>query len=229
MERLGSEMIAMDVDFAIAIARRFEPSNSALERDLHQKIASGDTQSRDALIQNNLRLAIWVAKRYRGKGVEFSELIAEGFLAVIRAANTWNAELSRFSTYATQAIHWACKKAVTKRRGFSPSLICIEDIRHLLKSNRIPVAVDSEDFSHPLISPPFYDETKASIKLINAIVKDLPQRSRLIFRLRFHDGISTYDASNVVGLTHQRISQIERDILTHIREQLNLKGLKKPC
>jgi RNA polymerase primary sigma factor len=72
------------------------------EFDLGRRARAGDSRAKARLIERNLRLVISVAKRYRGMGLPFEDLIQEGNLGLIRATERFDPELgNRFSTYAT--------------------------------------------------------------------------------------------------------------------------------
>ena len=73
------------------------------ERDLSRRAHGGDREARRRLIESNLRLVISIAKKYRGRGVAFEDLIQEGNAGLIEMGN-------RFSTYAT----WWIRQAVTR-------------------------------------------------------------------------------------------------------------------
>ena len=73
----------------------------------------GDGRARDALIESNLRLVIHVAKRYRGRGVPFEDLVQEGNTGLIRAVEKFDPDRGfRFSTYATWWIRQAVRRAI---------------------------------------------------------------------------------------------------------------------
>lgn len=85
------------------------------EIDLAGKIKNGDKEAKEVLILSNLRLVVAVARRYAGRGIKFADLISEGNLGLITAANRYDAEKgTRFSTYAVWWIEHSVSKLVTE-------------------------------------------------------------------------------------------------------------------
>jgi RNA polymerase primary sigma factor len=81
------------------------------EKVLARRVRGGDMRARQKLIESNLRLVISIAKKYRGRGVAFEDLIQEGNAGLIRAVEKFDPEMgNRFSTYAT----WWIRQAVTR-------------------------------------------------------------------------------------------------------------------
>ena len=81
------------------------------EKDLSRRAHRGDLRARQRIIECNLRLVISIAKKYRGRGVSFEDLIQEGNAGLIRAVEKFDPEMgNRFSTYAT----WWIRQAVTR-------------------------------------------------------------------------------------------------------------------
>ena len=86
------------------------------EIDLGRRTRKGDETARSKLIEKNLRLVIPVAKKYRGMGLPFGDLIQEGNIGLMRAADKFDPEKGfRFSTYATWWIRQAVQRAVADK------------------------------------------------------------------------------------------------------------------
>jgi RNA polymerase primary sigma factor len=86
------------------------------EIDLGRRTREGDETARSELIERNLRLVIPVAKKYRGMGLPFGDLIQEGNIGLMRAADKFYPDKGfRFSTYATWWIRQAVQRAVADK------------------------------------------------------------------------------------------------------------------
>jgi RNA polymerase primary sigma factor len=86
------------------------------EVDLAQRIERGDLEAKDRLVNSNLRLVVANAKRYRGQGLSFLDLIQEGTLGLIRASEKFDWRRGyKFSTYATFWIKQAIQRALDQK------------------------------------------------------------------------------------------------------------------
>ena len=86
------------------------------ELDLGTRIREGDVHARKELIEKNLRLVVSVAKKYRGMGLPFEDLIQEGNIGLMKAVEKFDPDRGyRFSTYATWWIRQAIGRAVANK------------------------------------------------------------------------------------------------------------------
>jgi RNA polymerase primary sigma factor len=88
----------------------------AEEIDLSKRVKAGDTKARRRLVEKNLRLVVSVAKKYRGYGLPFEDLIQEGNIGLMKAVEKFDPDRGfRFSTYATWWIRQAVQRAVADK------------------------------------------------------------------------------------------------------------------
>lgn len=86
------------------------------ELDLSHRARAGDDHAREALIERNLRLVVSIAKKYRGMGLPFEDLIQEGNLGLMKAVERFDPDQGyRFSTYATWWIRQAIGRAIADK------------------------------------------------------------------------------------------------------------------
>ncbi len=88
----------------------------AEEVDLSKRAKAGDVRARQRLIEKNLRLVVSVAKKYRGMGLPFEDLIQEGNIGLMKAVEKYDPDRGwRFSTYATWWVRQAVQRAVADK------------------------------------------------------------------------------------------------------------------
>ena len=100
-------------------ARRHRLLSRQEEAALAKRIGQGDQDAWQDLVRHNLRLVVSIARRYSGQGLEFSDLVQEGNLGLMRAARGFDPSFgTKFSTYATWWIKQAMGRAVSNKASF---------------------------------------------------------------------------------------------------------------
>jgi RNA polymerase primary sigma factor len=118
--RYGNDELAVITGDALGIflerIGRYELLTAEQEVDLAQRIEAGDTEARDRMIRANLRLVVYIAKRYQGQGLTLLDLIQEGIFGLVRAVEKFDWRRGfKLSTYATWWIRQSLQRALQKQ------------------------------------------------------------------------------------------------------------------
>ena len=165
-------LLTMEQELALARAAQAGDADAGQEMALAKAARAGDADARRALSEANLRLVVSVAKRYAGRGLPFLDLIQEGNLGLMKAAEKFEPERGfKFSTYAT----WWIRQSITRAIADQGRTIRIPV--HLVESiNRVKKTAG--DLLHKNGREPTVEEIAAALDMEPDKVRELLQLSQ---------------------------------------------------
>ncbi len=196
------------------------PLDEKEEQNLLEKLMEKDKSAKDTLIERNLRLVVYIAKKFENSGVNIEDLISIGTIGLMKAINSYNLEKNiKLATYASR---------------------CIENeiLMHLRKNNKIkteisidePINTDSEgnDLSLGDILGTESDSIFKSIeeddnkKVLLLAIERLNKREKIIMQLRYgFDGVEELTQKEVadkLGISQSYISRIEKKVINNLKK-----------
>lgn len=135
-----------DVGQYLVALRGLPPLTAEQELGYARLVHSGYQCARSLMIQHNLRLVVYIARKYRRNGISFADLISEGNLGLIRAVEKFDPQLGyRFSTYATWWIQEAVERYAEQQVSIvrRPRRLLLQQRREQRQARRLMQSVDS--------------------------------------------------------------------------------------
>ncbi len=138
VERAESEITTDALQLFLKDIGKVPLLTAAQEVELAKRIERGDHGAKQAMVEANLRLVVSIAKRYRNQGLPFLDLIQEGTIGLVRAAEKFDYRKGfKFSTYATWWIRQAVARAIAdKGRTIRMPVHVVEKLNRILRSER---------------------------------------------------------------------------------------------
>lgn len=201
------------------------PLSTEQEREILERLAAGDEGARDVLITHNLRLVVYIARKFESSGVGIEDLISIGTIGLIKAVRTFCPERNiKLATYSSRCIEneilMYLRKNAQKRSEISidEPLNVDWDGNELLLSD---VLGSDPDVVHRDL------ELEAERQQLLSCVARLSPREQQIMHLRF--GIcgqkehTQKEVADRLGISQSYISRLEKRILARLREELQVE------
>src|SRR6476620_1338241 len=199
------------------------PLNKEEEAILINKLPNGDEAARSILIERNLRLVVYIARKFENTGINIEDLISIGTIGLIKAVNTFDPEKKiKLATYASRCIeneilmYLRRNSKIRTEVSFDEPLNIDWDGNELLLSD---VLGTENDTIYRNI------EEQVDRKLLHKALDKLSERERVIMELRFGltdgDEKTQKDVADLLGISQSYISRLEKRIIKRLRKEFN--------
>lgn len=201
-----------------------EPLDSEEERRCLAAYAAGSDEARSMLIEHNLRLVVYIAKKFENAGINVEDLISIGTIGLIKAINTFNPDKKiKLATYASRCIEneilmYLRRNSKTRMEVSIDEPLNVDwDGNELLLSDIL--GTDDDVISRKL-------EDEVEITLLGKAINKLSPREQTIIRLRF--GLNNADGkektqkevADLLGISQSYISRLEKRIMKRLKKEI---------
>lgn len=198
------------------------PLSREEEQKAFRQLENNEESAREILMVHNLRLVVYIAKKFESTGICIEDLISIGTIGLIKAVNTFCPQKNiKLATYASRCIENEILMHLRKNQGQKNEISIDEplnidwDGNELLLSDILGTEPDS-------INRPIEDEAERGI-LLHA-VEQLDEREQKIMRLRFglmgQEEKTQKEVADEIGISQSYISRLEKRIIKKLRKQL---------
>lgn len=197
------------------------PLSRTEDQELLERL-NDDPSARQILIERNLRLVVYIARRFENTGVYIEDLISIGTIGLIKAINTFRPEKNiKLATYSSRCIEneilmYLRKNAAQRSEvSFEEPLNTDWDGKELLLSDVLGTECD-------VVMRPIEEDVDR--KLLNDAVAHLAPREREIVRMRFglhgYKELTQKEVADRMGISQSYISRLEKRIIARLRREI---------
>ena len=196
-----------------------------LSREEEAALLSGDELSQEAksfLIEHNLRLVVYIAKRFENTGTGIEDLVSIGTLGLIKAINTFRPDKNiKLATYASRCIENEILMYIRKFSGTRCEISIDEPLNVDWDGNELLL---SDVLGNDEDNIVYEIEQREEKETIRRAVAALDPREREIIEMRYGLGgreeMTQKEVADRLGISQSYISRLEKKIIAHLREEL---------
>ncbi|MBQ3010382.1 MAG: RNA polymerase sporulation sigma factor SigE [Oscillospiraceae bacterium] len=198
------------------------PLNKDEETRAIEGLQNGDIAYKQLLIEHNLRLVVYIAKRFENTGIGLEDLISLGTIGLIKAINTYNPSKNiKLATYASRCIENEILMYLRKYSNIKSELSLDEPLNTDWDGNELLLSdvlgTEDDEVSKPL-------EDDADRKMLQESISVLNPRERRIIELRFGlNSTKEYtqkEVAEIMGISQSYISRLEKRTIARLRKEM---------
>ena len=184
-------------------------------------LENGDEEARNLLIEHNLRLVVYIAKRYESNPIFMEDLISIGSIGLIKAVNTFKRDKNiRLVTYASRCIENEILMFLRKKSRRKAEVSFDEPLNVDYDGNELLLS-DIMGTDDDIVTKEF--ERKENKRELMKAMKTLKERERLILQMRYgieHEELTQKDIAQRLGISQSYISRLEKRIIAKLKVQM---------
>ena len=201
------------------------PLNSEEEEQALNKLSKGDNEARQLLVEHNLRLVVYIAKKFENTCVGIEDLISIGTIGLMKAINTFNTEKNiKLATYASRCIENEILMFLRRSNRIKSEISIDEPLNQDGDGNELLLS-DILGTECDITSRGIEDEVDKT--LLRASIKKLSSREKNIMELRFGfltgEEKTQKEVADMLGISQSYISRLEKKIITKMKKEIMSK------
>ena len=202
------------------------PLDTIEEEKLLQKLMLDDKEARQILVERNLRLVVYIAKKFENTGIDFEDLISIGTIDLMKAVNTFNIDKNiKLGTYASRCIENEILMQLRRNTKIKNEVSIDEPLNKDGDGNELLLSdilgTDNDVTSRAI-------ENEVDMSLLKVAISKLDSREKYIMKLRF--GIegggkekTQKEVADMLGISQSYISRLEKKIMNKMKKEIMSK------
>lgn len=199
------------------------PLTKEEEEELMEKLRNGDEEVRATLIERNLRLVVYIARKFENTGVYVEDLISVGTIGLIKSVNTFNPEKKiKLATYASRCIENEILMYLRKNSKIKAEISFYEPLNIDWDGNELllsDILGTENDTVYNMI------EDEVDKQLLFIALKNLNDREKEIVKLRFGlngtNEKTQKEVADMLGISQSYISRLEKKIINRLKKEIS--------
>ncbi len=200
-----------------------QPFSSVEEADMLSRLADGESGIRDKLIEHNLRLVVYIARRFENTGVDLDDLVSVGTIGLIKAVNSFNADKNiKLATYASRCIENEILMHLRRTVKLKSEVSFDEPLNTDWEGNELmlsDVMGTDGDVVYKKI------ENGVETELLGVALTRLNTREREIMELRYglngEEEKTQREVADMLGISQSYISRLEKKIIVRLKKEFS--------
>ena len=197
------------------------PLKGAQEQAALEALEQGDEAAKQSLVEHNLRLVVYIARRFENTGINIEDLISIGTIGLMKAIGTYRLEKKiKLATYASRCIENEILMYIRKTANQKTEISLDEPINMDCEGNELLLSdilgTDEDSISRPL-------EEDVDKKVLRQALETLPPREQEIVFLRYglegRKELTQKEVAQTMGISQSYISRLEKRILQRLRKE----------